>query len=240
MHNLVNVLLLLGIPVAAIGLVSLPWQARDRALRPLVILAVITFLVTSLLFPVATTWGTFLHAAAPVHVLLIVSALGGLDAVLAWVGRRLGWTRQVAWLGALLAVGASTLFSAALLPGVAAASATTARTYAVLERQMAAAGAPLDGSAPVITDYPIWLAEALRVSTLALPDESPSSVLDLANHFGARLLVMTSTAHGSWPAVLDEPRTMPTCFTEIPLPVPSDPADAAAVADARAFRIGCP
>ncbi len=36
-HNLVSVLLLLGIPVSAIGLVGLPWQARDRSLRLLVL-----------------------------------------------------------------------------------------------------------------------------------------------------------------------------------------------------------
>ncbi len=59
-HNLVNVLLLLGVPVSLLGLLALPWQGRDRALRPVLLLSVVTFLVTSLLFPVATTWGTFL------------------------------------------------------------------------------------------------------------------------------------------------------------------------------------
>ncbi len=99
-HNIGNVLLFLGIPVSVIGLLALPWQARDRVLRPLVLVSLATFLVTSLVFPVATTWGTFLHAAAPIHVLLIISALGALDAGLARLGRRLGWTRPVAWLGA--------------------------------------------------------------------------------------------------------------------------------------------
>ena len=97
-HNIGNVLLLLGVPLSVLGLLALPWQARDRALRPVLLVAVATFVVTSLVFPVATTWGTFLHAAAPVHVLLIISALGALDAGLARLGRRLGWTRPVAWL----------------------------------------------------------------------------------------------------------------------------------------------
>ena len=78
-HNIFSVLVLLGIPLSILGTLALPWQARDRALRPVVPLAATTFLVTSLLFPVATTWGTFLHAAVPVHVLLIVAALGALD-----------------------------------------------------------------------------------------------------------------------------------------------------------------
>ena len=106
-HNVFNVLVFLGIPLSVIGILALPWQARDRALRPVVLVSAIAFLVTSLLFPVATTWGTFLHAAAPVHVLIIVSALGALDAGLARLGRRMGWTRPIAWLGAVLAVGGS-------------------------------------------------------------------------------------------------------------------------------------
>ena len=239
LHNLVSVLLLLGIPVSALGIVALPWQARDRALRPLLLLSVATFLVTSLVFPVATTWGTFLHAAAPVHVLLIISTLGALDAVLAAIGRRLGWSRPVAWLGPLLAVGASALFCVAILPGFGEGARDTARSYRVLVTQLAAAGAPLDGRSPVITDFPIWLAEAERVPSLALPDEPPADVLDLAAHFGARWLVLAGTDHGRWPAVLESGDPSARCFEELRLPVPADPADARAIADVRVFRITC-
>ena len=238
-HNLLSVLLLLGIPMSVIGLVALPWQGRDRALRPVVLLGAATFLVTSLLFPVATTWGTFLHAAVPVHVLLLVSALGALDALIAAVGRRLGWTRPVAWLGPLLGVAASLLFTVALLPGFGTGARETERTYAVLERQMAAIGAPLDGSAPVIHDYPIWLAESARISTLGLPNEAPAEVLDLATRFGARWLILASPERGVWPAVLDGSDPDAACFREVLLPQPSDPADAAAIADVRVFRIAC-
>ena len=240
-HNIGNVLLLLGIPISVIGLLALPWQVRDRSLRPVVLVAGATFLVTSLVFPVATTWGTFLHAAAPVHVLLIVSALGALDAGLARLGRRLGWTRPVAWLGALLAVFASALFSVAILPGFSSGALVTERTYAVLAREMATIGAPLDGSAPVITDFPIWLAETARIPTLALPDETPADVLDLAQdpRFGAKWLIVTTQDRGAWPAVLDGPAPAAACFHEVLLPVPDDPADASAIAGIRVFRIGC-
>ncbi len=95
--------------------------------------------------------------------------LGVLDALIAAVGRRLGWTRPVAWLGPLLAVSASALFTAALLPGFGAGARDTQRTYAVLERELAEVGAPLDGSAPVIHDFPIWLAEAARVPRWGCP-----------------------------------------------------------------------
>ena len=80
-HNLFSVLLIPGVPISVIGLIGLPWAIRGAAIRPVVIVAFATFLVTSLVFPVATTWGTFLHAAGPAQVLLVVSALLALDAV---------------------------------------------------------------------------------------------------------------------------------------------------------------
>jgi len=239
-HNVFNVLVLLGIPLALLGILALPWQVRDRALRPIVLVGGITFLVTSLLFPVATTWGTFLHAAAPVHVLLIISALGALDGGLARLGRRLGWTRQVAWTGAVLTVGGSALFAVALLPAVSSGAVGTARTYTVLAREMAAIGAPLDGSRPVIHDFPIWLAETQRVPALALPDETPTDVVDLADTFGATWLIVAKEDHGAWPAILDagtDPAT--ACFHEVPLGVPADPVEAAAIEGFRVWRIDC-
>jgi hypothetical protein len=239
-HNLFSVLVLLGIPLSVLGLLALPWQARDRALRPLVLVGGITFLVTSLLFPVATTWGTFLHAAAPVHVLLIISALGALDAGLARLGRRLGWTRQVAWTGAVLTVGGSALFALVLLPTVSKGATDSARTYAVLAREMAAIGAPLDGSRPVIHDFPIWLAETQRVPALALPDETPTDVVDLADTFGATWLIVAKGDHGAWPEILDagtDPAT--ACFHEVALAVPPDPAEARSIDGIRVWRIDC-
>ncbi len=180
-HNLGSVLLLTGLPISIIGLAALPWQGRDRTLRPVLLLSVVTFLVTSLVFPVATTWGTFLHASGPAQVLLVISALLALDAGLARLGRRLGWTRPVAWLGPALGIGGSLLFSAALLPNFGTSSRTTADLYSELGARMAAVGRPLDASAgPVISNFPIWIAEAQRIPALGLPDEPVDDVLDLA------------------------------------------------------------
>ena len=71
---------------------------------------------------------------------------------------------------------------------------------------MAKAGHPLDATAgPVITNFPIWMAETMRIPALALPDEPPSSVLTLANdpRFKARLVVLLDAASTHWPADLD-------------------------------------
>ena len=239
-HNLLNVLLYLGIPVSAIGLVTLPWQARDRALRPVVLLGLLTFAITSLAFPVATTWGTFLHAAGPVHVLLVIAALGAIDGLLARIGAIRGWTRPVAWLGALLGVAASALFSVVLLPGFAGGSAATERTYDVLAEQMAAIGEPFDPIRPVIHDFPIWLAETERIPTLALPAESPEDVIELARAFpNTRILIVGKADHEEWPAVLDTDAPGTDCFEELDLGTPPDPDDAAAIEGLRVFRLAC-
>jgi hypothetical protein len=234
-HNLGSVLLLPGFPISLVGLVALPWQARDRASRPVVLLAIVTFLVTSLLFPVATTWGTFLHAAVPVHVVVVLSAILGLDATLAWIGRRLGWTRPVAGL----------LFSLVLLPSFGAGSRETQAYYEELGRRLELAGEPLGPDhAPVISNFPIWVAETLRVRTLGLPDESPADVLDLAGEFGATLLILTDPQHSQWPADLQAGADGAACFTPIDLGEgawPGGPDHAPdPLADTTVYRIDCP
>jgi hypothetical protein len=242
LHNLVNVLILLGIPLSVIGLLASPWTVRGPTLRPVLVLSVTTFLVTSLLFPVATTWGTFLHAAGPVHTLVVISALVALDRGIAAIGVRRGWTRPVAWLGPAFAIFASVVFTAIYIPAFGNQSHELERRYAVLADQMATIGEPIETIGPVVTNFPIWWSEAYRAPALALPDEPPGSIVDLASTFpGTRFLVIVGDEHGRWPAVLDDPAAPAAeCFTEVDLPTPVDPDDADAVADVRAWIIRCP
>jgi hypothetical protein len=241
-HNLFSVLLFLGLPLSIFGLLALPWQARGAAIRPVLILSVTTFLVTGLVFPVSTTWGTFLHASGPVNVLIIVSALLALDVGIARLGARLGWTRPVAWLGPLLGVFGSLLFSVTLLPAFGTSSRDTAARFEELGRRMAAVGHPLAASAgPVITDFPIWLAETARIPALALPDEPPEDVLDLAYDpaFPGTHLLIILDEEGSWPAILDTPAPGAACFRELDLGAgPVGVVDP--LAGVRAFEIVCP
>lgn len=241
-HNVTNVLLLMGIPVSAIGLASLPWTWRGTALAMLVRFSALTFGATTILFPVATTWGTFLHASAAVQVLLVVAALLALDGVIATIGRRRGWTRPVAWLGPFLAVAAGGLFTTVLLPEFGADGAAARARFAALPAALEAAGAPIQvAGVPVITDTPIWLAEETGAFALALPDESPESVLDLARHFrGTTLVIVAEDNAGIWPEIALRDPTGRRCFEPVALipagsiVVPDDP-----LRGLRVFRIVC-
>lgn len=239
-HNLVNVLLVLGLPLSVIGVVAFPWQARGSALRPLLWISLIMFWFTSLLFPAATQWGTFLHAAGPVHVLVVISALLALDGAIVWVGRRRGWTRPVAWLGPALGVFGAALFSIMLLPGFGNSSVGTARIYDEL-RGRAAAGHPLDATAgPVISNYPIWLAETMRIPTLGLPNEPPNDVVDLARTFpGTHLVVLMDAQSPHWPADLTNGSPGAECFRPVDLgPGPVGEPDP--LASTQLLEIVCP
>jgi hypothetical protein len=241
LHNLLNVLVILGVPLSVIGLVALPWQGRGLTLRPLLLISLIIFWFLSLVFPAATQWGTFLHAGGPVHVLVLLSGLLGLDAVIVWVGKHRGWTRPVAWLGPTLGVFGAILFSAVLLPGFGAGSAETARLYDELGRRAAAAGHPLDATAgPVISNYPIWLAETQRIPTLGLPNEPPDDVLDLARAFpGTRLLVLVQAEGPHWPADLTSGSPGAECFRQVDLG-PGRAGEADPLARVQLYEIVCP
>jgi hypothetical protein len=238
-HNLWNVLLSLGLPISLVGVLALPWQARDRALRPVVLISLTTFVITSLLFPVSTTWGTFLHAAGPVHVLLIISALGTLDALIVRVGRWRGWHRPVAWLGPALALFGCALFSVVMLPVFAGGSSYTMEQYRELDARLTAAGVPDQAAPPIIHDFPIWLAETGRRQSIALPEESPSDVVDLARAFGSQWLLITAREE-SWPGVLDSGAPDADCFEEVSLGARAANGGAGdPLEGARLFRIVC-
>ena len=241
-----RVLLLPGVPIAAIGLAALPWTVRGIALRLLVVFSVITFVATTLLLPVSTTWGTFLHASAAVQVLLLISALVVLDRLLAAIGRRRAWTRPVAWLAPTLGIAAGALFTVALLPTFGRDGDGTRDRYAALPQALADAGAGppvgrlIPGStfrAAIITDFPIYLAETNLAHGLALPDESPAAVLDLARHFpGAYLLIVNADNDGIWPEIATTDPIGIKCFEPIAL----DTAGNRALDAFRVFRITCP
>jgi hypothetical protein len=241
MHNLMTVLLLPSFPIGLIGLIGLPFVLRARSLRPLLIVSALTFAVTTLAFPVATTWGTYLHAAGPAHVLLIIACLVALDALIVRIGRWRGWTKPVAWLAPGLTVFAALIFTAVFVPAFGAQAQRVEHRYRVLHAQLDAIGRPAAGLGPVISDYPIWFAETERVPTLGLPNEPPSSVLDLARAFpGTRHVLISSDDRADWRHPLPAHDPASACFREVNLGVPADPADAHVLEGTRLYEIVCP
>lgn len=241
-HDFLAVLAVPAFPVVPIALLALPWASRRRALRPLLLVSATTFVVTSLAFPVATLSGTYLHAAGSGLVLAVVCCVAALDQLVVRIGRIRHWTRPVAWLGPALALASAVPLCFVSVTEIAHQATDTSARYAALPAAMARAGVPLDDSAPVITDAPIWLAESAHVRTLALPDESPASVLNLADRFGAKLLVVGDEANRDWPGVLSRGGAAAECFREVPLSDASSakPQKDSPLASIHVFRIGCP
>lgn len=240
-HNLLNVLVIPAFPVSVLGLLALPWVWRRRALRPLVLSAGLTFATASLIFPVATTSGTFLHTAGAIYVLLAISCLVALDMVVVGIGRLRHWARPVAWIGPGLAIATILPLCAVTVLSMSRQSDDVRARYEALPAAMARAGVPLETAGPVITDNPIWLAEAARVPTLALPQESPDAVLALAHRFGSKILVVREDG-SKWPAILVDGGTAALCFQEVPLSDNSGRKVEAGspLAEIHVFRIVCP
>jgi hypothetical protein len=125
----------------------------------------------------------------------------------------------VAWLGPFLALSAGALFTIVLLPGFGRDGEGVRARFEALPAALAAAGVPLEvRGAPVITDSPIYLAEVTGAHALALPDEPPENVLDLAAAFpGTRLLIVAADNEGIWPeAALSTSRGL-ACFELVPI-----------------------
>lgn len=226
-HNVVNVLLIPAAPIVVVGVAALAaaalrgrQTARQAARTPLgaiLVSGAITLVATTLLFPVATLWGTFEHASGPLLVGLAIAAVLGGDAFVAWLVRRRDWRRDNAWL-APLALFALTLPLALFhVASAAAQSVASSRTVASLARtvpaQLLEQGIPL--GSPVITDRPLWMSDALDRPALALSDEPPAVVLRLAADFGARAVVVVAR-RGEHPESFRGAEAAP-CLRELPI-----------------------
>jgi hypothetical protein len=241
-HNLLEVLIIPAFPIGLLGLLMLPRIWRLESVRPLVVAATLTFGATCLLFPVSTQSGTFLHSAGATLVLLVVSCLAALDAFIVRVGRLRHWTRPVAWLGPAFAIAAAVPLTGVSISTLSGEADGIRARYEALPAAMARAGTPLADSGPVITNFPIWLAESAGVRTLALPQESPASVLDLARRFGAQLLVVQDDAGNVWPGALNRAGPEAACFKQVTLTDISSGGlvEGSPLAQIHVFRIVCP
>lgn len=220
-HEAVDVLLVPGSVMAGLGLLALVagWHRRralsGSPLAALLTYGAIAFIVTSVVFPVATLWGTFEHAAGPLLVAFAVLAVIAADAFVARVRAWRSWPRPNAWM-APAALICLVVPLTALQLGLAGAQAGARERELAAVTGAVATNADVAQSRAILTDRPIWLSDALKVPALALPDEPTASVLKLARQFGATAVVVVD-GQGRYPDALrsDDARA---CFAEQPAP----------------------
>jgi hypothetical protein len=229
--NLVNVIVLQAFPVGVVGLVALVGMRRSPALRrPTALVAVLvgaalTFVTTMLLFPVATLWGTFMHASGPLVVALgVVAALGG-DALLARISEVRRWRKPNVILAPIALLATAGLLTAFTVYLASDRSRQTEARYttlaASLQAAAATAGRPVPGA--LISDHPMWLAWATERHAIALPDEQPQALSELGRVFGASWVVVVDQ-RGRYPeALLD--RSARACLVADPMPLEAGTTD---------------
>ncbi len=216
-HNLIDVLVLPALPWSLAGLAGAALLWRARPLRLLLATAVLTFLADTLVFPVATLYGTFLHGSAPVLALL---AIGAAD-VAVRVGRRATARRGGAELAALAAAGVAVWCLLATSFGAADYAAWAngiAAQYRALADGLASSVGP---RAVVIASHPSWVWRESGYPAVVLPDEDAPSVLSLAEAYGATVVVVDGV-DGPWPAAA---ATTP-CLVPLELPAAASPLTA--------------
>ena len=173
-------------------------------------------LVATYIFPVASLWGTFRHAAGPLIVGLTVAAVLFADRAVDAIRRRRAWQRRNAWLAplalALLVVPVTLLQLTIIASNGRVVDSRASAIATFLHEQPEAAGA----TPRVITDKPIWVNMTSGLPTLALPAQPPEVVLQLARDQGATLILVAET-RGAYPAAF---RSGPLagCFSNEPGP----------------------
>ncbi len=206
-----NVIALPAFPVGLAGLAGLAGLWRSPALRrPTALMAILvsgalTFASTMLLFPVATLWGTFMHASGPLLVGLgVLAALGG-DRLMTRVSEIRGWEKSNIVLAPIALVGMAALLTAFTAHLYSEQTRDLQLRYGALATSLKAAaedsGEPLPDT--IISDHPVWLAAALDRHAIALPDEEPASIVELGRVFDAPWVVVTDE-RGRYPDALLE------------------------------------
>jgi hypothetical protein len=221
--GLVSVVLLPAFPIGLLGLAGLvslhrsPALRRPSALTALLVCGGLTFLGTVLIFPVATRWGTFMHASGPLLVALTVVAALTADAALARISRLRGWRQPNIVLGPLTLVAVTVVLSLLQVSLLSSQSEAGRSRYETLAARLSevAAGAGTEVPATLITDRPMWLSEAVGRQAVALPDEGLGSIMALSRQFAAPWVVVVEE-RGRYPAAFLDPSAR-ACLAELPV-----------------------
>jgi len=222
-HDVVDVLVLPGnvITVVALVTVVLGWRRRATlGASPLIALlayGTVCFTVTTLLFPVATLWGTFEHAAGPLLVAFAIVAVLGGDAFIVRVRTWRRWPRPNAGMAPAGLVALAATMAVLQLTLVSIQAGARRSQVDGVASALRAAGL-VDDKAPLITDHPVWLSEATGAPALALPTDGADAVPALARAFGSPYLVLFEASRA---AAFDRSSGDSKCLTERVIPAPA-------------------
>lgn len=207
--GLVDVLVMPAFPVGLVGLVTIvamrraPFLRRPTALMAVLLSGLLIFVTTALLFPVATLAGTFGHASGALLVGLAVVASVGADALLARISAAREWDRPNVIIGPITLVSMALLmtgFQVALF-GTQSRDRQAQIVAVASSLEDVAAERGVELPATIITDHPMWLADATGGYAIALPDEEVASVQELAELFDAPWVVVIDE-RGRYPEAL--------------------------------------
>ena len=223
LHNLLDVAVIPALPWSVVGLAGVAMLWRARPLRLLIATAGAIFVADTLVFPVATLFGTFLHGSVPMLALLAIGAAhAGLRAAEA-VSRYAGGRALAAAVAVVTAVGLLVATSVGAAAYAAWANAVSVR-YEALSRGLAAVDLV---DAVVIASHPSWTWRISGYPSVALPDEDAASILSLAQAYGATVVAVDGV-DGAWP----DAASTTACLVPIDLPADASPLTA--------FRVACP
>ena len=221
-HNLLDVAVIPALPWSLVGLVGAALLWRSRPLRLLIATAVVVFAIDTLVFPVATLNGTFLHGSAPVLALLAIGAAwAAVRAVEA--AARFAAARDLAAGAAFITVIALLTITSINVVGYARWANAVPVRYAALAKGLGAAGL---SDAVVIASHPAWVWRITGHRSVVLPDEGAPSILSVAKAYGATV-VAADGVDGPWP----DAAATTACLVPIDLPPDAGPMTA--------FRVVC-
>jgi hypothetical protein len=226
--QLTDTILVGAFPVGLLGILSAtllrrrPSLRRPSALVVLLLSGTLTFLASAVLFPVATLWGTFLHASGPLLMGCIVASVLGVDAAMTRISQKRGWPKVNVIVGpvALLALA---------IPVAVVQLASVADSASTMERRIEAVQVALrqtddDPALPLMSDHPMSLAWVLDRPVMVLPDDPPTTLGELARDTGVRTLLVFDDV-GRYPDALLAP-IGPACLGAVPqqIGIADDPA----------------
>jgi Dolichyl-phosphate-mannose-protein mannosyltransferase len=221
-HNLLDVAIIPALPWSVVGLVGVAMLWRARPLRLLTATAVAVFVADTLVFPVSTLFGTFLHGSVPALALLAIGA-AEVAVRVAGAASRYAVAQSLAAVVAVVTVVGLLVATSFETAGYAAWANAVPVRYEALANGLAAADLV---DAVVIASHPSWTWRISGYPSVALPDEDAASVLSLAKAYGATVVAVDGV-DGPWP----DAASATACLVPIDLP-----ADAGSLT---AFRVVC-